>query len=592
VAASALRRRTSEHRARLEAELIDQRNAHERRLAEREEALDQTAQERDTLRQSLEAARGEFHELSAARSQEREDFERATAQRDADLQQLSSEHAQTLEALDHLRAAFNTLERVSSEHALERARLESVVADRDALISAQESAHLAAEQTGKAALRQAEDALRQAVDTRNSEVASLEQDLAALRRELEEVRVERDALRREAEQLPIVRRQLDGTQQEVRRQFEYAPHAMCRVTPQGALVAVNRALARLLGYRSIEEVLQLDLEGAVFEAPADLRWLTEHATRGGSVEPVETVWKRKDRTRLTVRLRILTAREDWIEVSAEDITHLRATEENLRHARRMEAVGRLASEVAVTCDTLLRGVSHNGQQWLSAIGSDPVLRQQGEQIFGDVIQATSLLQRLAAYGNEQSSAVEPVNLPRVLRNLEPVLKRVAGEDVELVLPKSIPPFSIDVERGRVERVLVNVASYARERMPHGGRVKIDFASTMVDRAFLARFPNVRPGRHVIATITEERSASADQSTVAEIDAPARPAGTKSGVDLSVLVRLLRDCGGHLWVTAEPTGNMLLKIHLPLRAGDDPIGTQSSALPQPNRGRSLTRWFRH
>ena len=84
------------------------------------------------------------------------------------------------------------------------------------------------------------------------------------------------------------------------------------------------------------------------------------------------------------------------------------------------------------------------------------------------------------------------------------MKRVAGDDIEVVLPKHIRPFSVDVERTRVERVLVNVASYARERMPHGGRLKIDLASTVVDRAFLDEYPDVRPGPHVIATVTEER----------------------------------------------------------------------------------------
>ena len=279
---------------------------------------------------------------------------------------------------------------------------------------------------------------------------------------------------------------------------------MCRLTRDGALLATNQAFARVLGYRSTDDLGKPDLATAVFEAPADLHWLIERAAGGGALATIETVWKKKDRTRLSVRLQVVRTKEEWLEVAAEDITLLRTTEENLRQARRMEAVGRLASEVAVTCDTLLRGVSHGGQYWLAAIGSDLGLRRQGEQLLGDVAHATSLLQRLAAYSNEQTDALQPVNLQRVLRNLEPVLKRVAGDDIEVVLPKHIRPFSVDVERTRVERVLVNVASYARERMPHGGRLKIDLAAAVVDRTFLDKYPNVRPGPHVIATVTEER----------------------------------------------------------------------------------------
>ena len=479
-AASTLRRRTSERRAQLVSQLADAREDHEQRLRAREEAIQLLAQERDTLRESLAVMGGQLQELSDTYNHERQEFERTHSRTESELQRVSAEHDQTLKSLDHLRTAFNTLEAVSSEHALERARLESVVADRDAHISAQESAHLAAEQAGKEALRQVEERLRQSIDARNGDVARLERELEALRHDLELARSDADALRGDAHQLPAVQRQLDASQQEVRR-----------------------------------------------------------------------------------------------------------TKEDLRHGRRMESVGRLAQEVAATCDTLLRHMSQSGEQWLAAVSNDPVLRERAEQLVADVTQVTNLLQRLNAYGHEQVEALEPVDLSSVLGNLEPVLRRIAGNDIDLILPKTIPSYSVDVDRARVERVLVNVASYARERMPHGGRLKIDLASAEVDRDFLQRFPNVRPGRHVIATITEERSTSAPSAG----HATAPPKSAKPAMDFSHLVRLLGDCGGHLWVTAEPTGNMTLKIHLPLRSSDRATGTEPS-LARSTRGSSLTRWFRH
>jgi chromosome segregation ATPase len=541
-AASALRRRTVEHKARQDAQFAAERAGHERRLGAREETIQQLELERDTLRQSLDATRGQLQELSDIYDRERQDSERALSAGESDRQRLSADLDQTRQSLDHLRDAFNTLERVSSEHALERSRLESVVADRDAQMSAQESAHAAAEQAGREALRQVEAVL-------------------------------------------------DASRQESRWQFEHATVATCRVTRDGTLAGANRAFANLLGSRSADNLAKLDFS-AVFEAPADLHWLIERAVTGAALQPIEAVWKKRDGTRLTVRLQVARTKETWIELAADDITSLRATEEDLRHARRMEAVGRLASEVAVTCDTLLRGVSQAGQHWLAAMGSDRGLRHQGERLLNDVAHATSLLQRLAAYSNEQVDALEPVNLRRVLRNLAPVLKRVAGEDIEVVLPKNIPPFSVDVERPRVERVLVNVASYARERMPHGGRLKIDLATTVVDRPFLDKYPNVRPGRHVIATVTEERGPAAhpDLWPNQSIDDSAKPAGDKRGVDLSALLQLLGDSGGHLWVTAEPPGNMTLKIHLPMRAADRatrPAPQQA----QPDGVRAPGRWFR-
>jgi hypothetical protein len=336
----------------------------------------------------------------------------------------------------------------------------------------------------------------------------------------------------------------------------------------------------------------MDFAAAVFESAADLRSLIEQAASTGRTESVETTCKTRDGRRLLVRLQALTSANGSVEIVIENITNLRAVEQRLRQAQRMEAVGRLASEVAVTCDTLLRDVTQSGQQWLAAIGADAPVRRQGELLFGEVTRAASFLRQFAVYGNEQMNGHEPVNVQRVLRDLEPILRRVAGDDIELVLPKTSAPLEVDVDAERVERILVNVASYARERMPHGGRVRIDVATTVVGRRFIARYANVRPGPHVLITVSEvQRAAGAGMPTGLRGDnavAEARPPADRPGVDLGALLGLIGNCGGHLWMEAEPSGNMTLKIHLPKRVPDDaaepaPGGTEGA--------RRASRWFR-
>ena len=332
----------------------------------------------------------------------------------------------------------------------------------------------------------------------------------------------------------------------------------------------------------------------IFESADDLRWLIERSVDTGTTELLETTWRRKDRGRLVVRLQAVTVGSDSIEIVAEDITELRAVEDKLRQAQRMEAVGRLASEVAVTCDNLLRDVTQDGQQWLAAIDSDPVLRHQGEQLLGEVTRAASFLRQLGVYGERQVNALEPVSMNRVLRDMEAVLKRVAGDDIELILPKGAPALDVDVETERVERVLVNVASYARERMPAGGRLKIDLAPVVADRRFIAKYPNVRPGDHVLITVTEVPGAARSDRAAGlqpeQAEARTTPSD-KPGVDLGALLALIGDCGGHLWMAAEPPGNMVLKIHLPRRGSDNAPETHQAGA-QPERGRVMGRWFRH
>jgi hypothetical protein len=244
------------------------------------------------------------------------------------------------------------------------------------------------------------------------------------------------------------------------------------------------------------------------------------------------------------------------------MTRVRALEEKLRNSQRMEAVARFGSEVAVTCHTLLRHVKQEGQQWVSQMESDAA-RYRGELLLDEVTRAAGFLGQLAAYGNEQKNVPELVDVNSVLRELEPVLKRVAGHDIELVLPIASGALNVDVEGARLERMLVNVAAYGRERMPLGGRLMFEVASVVLDREFVAKYPNVRPGSHVLLTVHEVRAALG-----MNIPAPPRTEPPDNpGVDLGALQTLVGGCGGHLWMMAEPSGNMVLKIHLPRRVLD-------------------------
>jgi PAS domain S-box-containing protein len=521
--------------------------------------------------------------------------ERARATGESERQRLSAEYDQVRRTLGELRGAYHALEGVSSDHATERARLEILLAERDAQMSAQAASHLAAQQASHDALRQIEERLRSAEDANRREVAQLQRELHALRQALDVTTGQRDALRKDADQVPVLQSQLDRSHVDNRRQFEHAPYGVCRCSRGGVIAHANRALVELLGYRTADDLQKVDFATTIFESADDLHWLIERSVNAGTLESIETTWRRKDRRRLVVRLHA-AAVNDSIELIAEDITNLRAVEERLRQAQRMEAVGRLASEVAVTCDNLLRDVTQDGRRWLAAVGSDTAIRHQGEQLLGEVTRAAGFLRQLGVYGNTQVNALEPVSVNRVLKDMEAVLKRLTGDDIELILPKAAPSVDVDVDAERVERVLVNVASYARERMPHGGRLKIDLSTVVVDRRFIAKYPNVRPGDHALITVTEIRGTvpadgpSGLRPAPSAADTSAAPAD-KPGVDLGALLGLIGDCGGHLWMTAEPHGNMVLKIHLPARVPEAPTDARAPR-PRADRGRAVARWFRH
>src|SRR5262245_60917473 len=179
----------------------------------------------------------------------------------------------------------------------------------------------------------------------------------------------------------------------------------------------------------------------------------------------------------------------------------------------------------------------------------------------------------------------------VLRNLAPALKRVAGDDIELVLPKKGFALDVDVDAERVERVLVYIAAYGRARMPLGGRLIIELARVVVDRDFVRKYPNVRPGAHALISVAKVRTTAPAEWPIGirePIEATAIGATSeRPGIDLEALQALTGDCGGHLWMNAKPGGDMEVKIHFPLRSADrsGSAGAVRSAL-----GRSVSTWF--
>lgn len=357
-----------------------------------------------------------------------------------------------------------------------------------------------------------------------------------------------------------LQKQLEGLVADVatnRRRFDHSPASLCRCGRDGTIERTNQALADLLGYSTPEELQRVGL-ASVFETGDELKWLVDRCLTSRSPESIETTWQKQDGNRILVGIRASATAQDSIDLTVEDITARRSLEEKLRRSQRMEAVARYASEVALTCDSVLGNVTQEAHR--IATGSDGgVIRHQVEMMLEEVTRASALLRRLAIYGEEEKSAPALVDLHRVLRDLAPVLKRVAGNHIEFVLPKLSTPHNLDVEAERVERILVNIAAYGRERMQVGGRLTFELDSVVVDRTFVDKYPNVRPGSHVLLTVTEKKSGAAEPA----------PGGGNAGVDLGTLQALVSDSGGHLWATVEPTGDMVLKIHLPRRVLDAP-----------------------
>ncbi len=381
---------------------------------------------------------------------------------------------------------------------------------------------------------------------------------------------------------------LDASEAENRRQFEQTPVPLVRCTRDGAVGGANYAFAALVGCRTPGELRDSHFAARLFESRNDLAWLIERSMNSAKTESVETTCIRKDGARIAVRLSARPSATGSVEIAAEDLTGIRVLEDRLREAHRMEAVGRVASEIAMTCETLLRDVYREAQRLLTTMTGSDGRRHQADTLLDDVTLAGSILHQLVAYGDEQTAALAPVDVNRILSDLQPVLKQVAGDAITLELRKTSSPVNVDVNAERVERLLVNVASYGRQRMPHGGRLRIELSTVVVDGQFIAQYPNVRQGLHALITVTEVARPAAGGETSDHANETDTPLATgRARVDLSALQELISECGGHLWITAEPGGSMVVRMRLPLRAAWE---GQATARAGQRLGRMTARLF--
>jgi PAS domain-containing protein len=540
------------------------------------------ALERDALQQSLATIQEQWHVLDIEHREMRERFELARTAADADIGRLTAELRETERIFEGARRdSQDTLDRLSSEHATALAALTSSVADRDALLQEQEARYALSLQAAEGARTELREGFEATLADRHREIEHLQETLAAAIQELEVTKRREEALQAETDQVTRLHKKLEESRAESQRLFQQAGLAMFRCTRDGALTQANRACMSLVGRRTIDELRGAQFAAVVFDAPNNLSSLIDACLSTRAKESIETTWRRKDGGRLFVRLSARLSVSGLIEIVAEDLTRFRVLQERLGQALQMEAVGRLASEVAVTCGNLLNDVHQNGHEWLMTASGSTASRQRCEMLLDEVTRAAGFLRQLAAYGDEQARRPTLVDLNTVIRDLEPVLKRVAGDDVEVQLPDTSSSLNVDVGTERVERLLVNLASYGRVRMPFGGQLRIELGTIVVDRHFAAKHPNVRLGLHALITVTEIRRAARADGLLLLRDgtrpdrSPERVAHTP-GIDFGALQSLVRECGGHLWLTVRPHGDMVAKIRLPLLTPSDQTHPSSLA----------------
>ncbi len=356
-----------------------------------------------------------------------------------------------------------------------------------------------------------------------------------------------------------------------------APYGICRASERGRLFNVNPALVQMLGYASEDELLELDLDGDIFLQPGERANIV--AERGETFEGAEVTWRRKDGTHIQVRLSGRPVRDsEWpsscYELIAENVTEQRFLEKQLRHAQKMEAVGRLAGGVAHDFNNLLMVIQGHTELLLDRTREREVLKGTGsddawymrkaEQIQKAAERAGALTRQLLAFSRMQVLQSKVISLNEIVTEMGKMLPRLIGEDIELEIVVHPHTGHIKADPSQIEQVVLNLAVNARDAMPRGGKLFIQTENVEIDEYFARLHPPMVAGPYIRLTVTDT-GVGMDAETQAHIFEPfftTKEVGKGTGLGLATVYGVIKQSGGFIWVNSEKNKGTTFNVYLP------------------------------
>jgi PAS domain S-box-containing protein len=359
---------------------------------------------------------------------------------------------------------------------------------------------------------------------------------------------------------------LRASEERYRMLFESNPHPMWVYDVETlGFLAVNDATVEQYGY-SADEFRRMTI--ADLQPHGDVSASGDALKEFASESPVKSLrrHRKKDGTPIDVDV---SSREIFFSghhgrlVLATDITERRHLEDQFRQAQKMEAIGRLAGGIAHDFNNMLTAIIGYSELLLGQV-SDQNLRKEIEEILSAGQRAAGLTRQLLTFSRRQLLQPVLLDLNEVVANIEKMLRRMIGEDLDFVTVAEPGLGTVKADRGQIEQILMNLAVNARDAMPGGGKLTIATANVELDEAYAVTNPEVNPGQYVLLAVSDTGH-GIDAQTQLQIFEPfftTKEQGKGTGLGLSTVYGIVKQSGGCISVYSEPGYGATFKIYLP------------------------------
>jgi PAS domain S-box-containing protein len=362
--------------------------------------------------------------------------------------------------------------------------------------------------------------------------------------------------------------------------FDNATDAVLTTDRDGRITALNRRARELTGYG--DDGVGIDLR-ALLGAEDGEAWL---AGTGDATRLVEVV--ARDGTRIPVEVSTRVIEEDGRPVGtqavARDVRERIALERQLRQAQKMEAVGQLAGGVAHDFNNLLTIIRGASELVVSDLPANDPSREDLSMVISASDRAAGLTRQLLAFSRKQVAQPERVDLNALVTGIEPMLRRLIGEDIRVTSSTCGEPAWVMADPGQLEQVLVNLAVNARDAMPNGGSLTL--RTSVLPDCDRGDAPLGTPGGPCVVLSVTDSGVGMDAKTQARIFEPfftTKDVGRGTGLGLSTVYGIVQQAGGTIQCSSRPGHGTTFRVRLPF-AGTMTLGATPAPSAEAEGGR--------
>jgi len=337
---------------------------------------------------------------------------------------------------------------------------------------------------------------------------------------------------------------------------------------EGNYTSMNKAGEEITGY-TLEEALKLKMSDTVApECLPKVQQMMKRKLAGERVTAYDIEIIAKDGRRVPVEVNTKYVYQNGVAAGvqgiARDVTERKQLEDQLRQSQKMEAIGQLAGGVAHDFNNLLTAINGYSSLALQRINPENPIKSYLEEIKKAGDRAANLTRQLLAFGRKQILQPVPLNLNDIVSDMNKMLRRLIGEDIDLTASLNPKLKAIKADPGQIEQVLVNLVVNARDAMPSGGHLTIETMTVELDSEYTGKRLGVVPGRYVMLAVSDTGTGM-NEETKARIFDPfftTKEKGKGTGLGLSTVYGIVKQSGGNIWVYSEEGRGTTFKVYLP------------------------------